>query len=110
MALTIERHEAHGVVTLAVAGEVDLYSSPALREAVLKAAPKVKAELCIDLSGVPYMDSSGVATLVEGLKASKAKNTEFVLVAPSPPVLKVWQLARLDTIFTIRLAEPEPEA
>ena len=84
-----------------VQGEVDLYSSPELRNAVLKAVGKAEHGLALDLSEVPYMDSSGVATLVEGLKACKSKKKSFALLSPSQSVMKVLQLARLDTVFDI---------
>ena len=55
------------------------------------------------LASVGYMDSSGVATLVEGLRAAKNSGKAFMLQMPSQSVMKVLQLARLDTIFTIML-------
>ncbi len=102
MALTIEDLETSGAITLRIAGEVDLYSSPELRAAVQKHLPRAKTALRIDLSHVGYMDSSGVATLVEGMRNAQAKKIEFVLVTPSEPVMKVLQLSRLDTVFEIR--------
>ncbi|HOZ46627.1 MAG TPA: STAS domain-containing protein [Candidatus Hydrogenedentes bacterium] len=102
MALQIEESERDGQYVIAVAGEVDLYTSPELRNAVIKAVPKrVCNVVALDLSQVGYMDSSGVATLVEGLKLSHQKNVAFQLVAPSKPVMKVLQLARLDSVFKI---------
>ena len=87
---------------IAVEGEVDLYSSPELRKAVLKAVPKSDGGLAIDLGGVSYMDSSGVATLVEGLRSAKKHDKSFVLVTPSSAVMKVLELARLDRVFDVR--------
>lgn len=83
-------------------GEVDLNSSPQLRDAVLKAVAATTNPIGVDLSAVEYMDSSGVATLVEGFQAARAKGQDFVLVAPSHSVMKVLQLARLETLFDIR--------
>jgi anti-sigma B factor antagonist len=102
MALKIEKREQDAKCLIAVRGEVDLYSSPELRGAILKSIPKGKGALGIDLSCVSYMDSSGVATLVEGLKSAKEKGSSFALVAPSTSVMKVLQLARLNTVFDIR--------
>lgn len=90
------------MVVIAAAGEVDLSSSPQLREAILKSVPNAGGTLAVDLSGVSYMDSSGVATLVEGLKSIGAKKAAFCLLAPSGSVLKVLQLSRLDSVFDIR--------
>jgi anti-sigma B factor antagonist len=86
-----------------VKGEVDLYSSPALREAILKAVQGAKGPgIAVDLSDVPYMDSSGVATLVEGLKASNQGKKQFTLLSPSAAVARVLELARLNSVFEIK--------
>jgi len=102
MSLQIDVTDVGGNPVIAVAGEVDLYSSPELREAISEAVPGAKEFLGVDLSQVPFMDSSGVATLVEGLRSTQASNRAFVLVAPSQSVMKVLQLSRLDSVFDIR--------
>jgi anti-sigma B factor antagonist len=101
MALDLEHTEVDGQVVIKAAGDVDLYSSPKLRDALLKAIPKAGTAVGIDLSEVGYMDSSGVATLVEGLKLAGAKKKTFKLLAPSSSVMKVLKLSRLDAVFTI---------
>jgi len=85
---------------IAFEGDVDLDSSPAAR-AVLLDCVKRGGDLLIDLSQVPYMDSSGVASLVETFQASKSKGQQMSLVAVNPPVLRVLALARLDRVFPI---------
>ena len=103
MTLEIETVEQDGGVLLQVQGEVDLYTSPDLRAAIIKTIAKTNQEtIGIDLGQVAYMDSSGVATLVEGLQQSQKKKIAFCLVAPADSVMKVLQLARLDSIFDIR--------
>lgn len=82
-------------------GEVDLYSSPVLRKAVLDAVAQAESGVRVLLTQVAYMDSSGVATLVEGLRAARDAGKTFSLAAPSQPVMKVLQLARLDAVFQI---------
>lgn len=102
MALELETREQDGRHVIQVKGEVDLYASPNLRAAIMKAIPSALEGVHIDLSGVEYMDSSGVATLVEGLKTAGQQKTAFALVAPSQAVLKVLQLSKLDSVFDIR--------
>ncbi len=101
MALTIDiaRADKHRIIR--AVGEIDLSSSPKLRDAILKNIASDEP-VGVDLSGVDYMDSSGVATLVEGLKSCAAKKQKFSLLNPSESVMKVLNLARLHTLFDIR--------
>ena len=95
--------EVQGTRTIIrVQGEVDLYASPQLRAAILKAVQEPGEGVYVDLAHVAYMDSSGVATLVEGLKAAGQAKTDFVILEPSQSVRKVLHLSKLDTVFTIR--------
>lgn len=100
MALELSQVEQGNHCIVMAKGEIDLYSSPQLRDAILKACKAGQDKVGVNLSEVAYMDSSGVATLVEGLQASGGADS-FLLVAPSQSVLKVLQLSRLDSVFTI---------
>ncbi len=101
MAIDIEQNEENGNAVIKPTGEIDLYSSSDLRKVLLAAIPKGTGAVGIDLSAVPYMDSSGVATLVEGLKACGKAKRRFTLLRPSEAVMKVLQLSRLDSVFEI---------
>ena len=59
------------------------------------------SRLVVDLSGVSYMDSSGVATLVEAMQVQRQKDNKLVLCALQPRVKGIFQISRLDTMFTI---------
>lgn len=85
---------------VALAGEVDLYYSPKAREQILQQVSK-KVNVLVDLSKVSYIDSSGVASLVEGYQLARSNKTEFGLVGASHAALQVLQLARLDKVFPI---------
>ncbi len=100
--MKIETDDQASETRITVEGDIDLYSSPELRKAVLKAVPKSTAGVVVNLSGVGYMDSSGVATLVEGLRCAKEHDKSFALEAPSAAVSKVLELARLDSVFEVR--------
>jgi anti-sigma B factor antagonist len=104
MALELEYVVAENGCLVRASGEVDLYSSPKIRDMILKAIAKTEGRSGVDLSGVTYMDSSGVATLVEALKESAAKKKHFLLITPSNAVMKVLQLSRLDAVFNIQEA------
>lgn len=95
-----EQHDG-GRVRLDVRGEVNIHTSPQLRDQLKPLLTKKQRELHVDLSGVDFMDSAGIATLVEGLQWSKATGGRFVLSGLTESVRDVFALAKLDTVFEI---------
>jgi anti-sigma B factor antagonist len=83
-----------------LAGEVDLSWSQQVRAAILDALQRQPA-VGVELSQVSYIDSSGIAALVEGFQTARGSGRRFVLVATSKAVLAVLQLARLDRVFVL---------
>ncbi len=98
--------EQGGLQIVAFEGDVDLEHSPAARAVLLEAVERGSGVL-VDLSAVGYMDSSGVASLVEAYQESKKRGARFALVAVNPPALRVLELARLDRVFTIHASLAE---
>jgi len=97
------KHEVikkQGASIVVLKGDVDLESSPAAREVLLKSVEGA-GKVLVDLSSVTYIDSSGVASLVEALQAAKRNGGRFALVAASEPTRRVLELARLDKVFTM---------
>jgi len=92
--------EEQGSFVVSFEGDVDLEHSPTARQVLLDCVARER-DIFVDLSEVSYMDSSGVASLVEAFQTSKKKGTRFALVAVNPAALRVLQLARLDKVFTI---------
>jgi anti-sigma B factor antagonist len=92
--------EEDGVTVASLSGEVDLESSPRARELLLGLVRSGRRVL-VDLSAVAYIDSSGVASLIEAFQLARRSGTGFALVAPTPSALRVLELARLDRVFTI---------
>jgi len=93
----LEKQDASVIV---FKGEIDLESSPAAREILLKFFNHT-GNVIVDLSEVTYIDSSGVASLVEALQAAKKNGSQFALAAVSEPTRRVLELARLDKVFTL---------
>ncbi len=85
---------------LYVSGEVDLSWSQQVRKAVLEALGS-GMPVAVDLSAVEYIDSSGIAALVEGFQLARGKKQAFALLKISKPVLSVLKLARLDRVFVL---------
>jgi anti-sigma B factor antagonist len=91
-----------GGVIFDITGDIDLAHSPAMRKVLLveikeKRTPKV----LLNLQSVRYIDSSGIATLVEGLKASRDNGSRMILFGLNPSVREVMELSRLQKIFEI---------
>ncbi len=83
---------------LELSGEIDFHVSPKVREDVL-AGLNDNQNLLVDLSGVSYIDSSGIASLVEGFQHAKGKKLSFALIGVRDGVMSVLKLTRLDKVF-----------
>lgn len=88
-------------VVLVPSGEIDLARSPSMRTQVAEAMKRSPKRVVIDLSKVPYMDSSGVATLVEALQGTRRSGAKLLLCSLTPRVRSILEISRLDTVFTI---------
>jgi len=95
----VRNHESAAIIE--VQGEVDLYTSPRMREAIVQTASAKAPTVVVDLSGVGYMDSSGVATLVEGLQFSRKYGGAFRLAGLGGAVREVFKFAKLEKVFEI---------
>ncbi len=95
-----EIREEEGTLVVVFEGDVDLQSSPDARKALLGAVEK-GLTILVDLSSVDYIDSSGVASLVEAFQKAKSNHQKFILISVSESALRVLELARLDKVFTI---------
>ena len=98
--MTHRVREERGILVVSFEGDVDLEYSPKARRVLLDSV-KQRRDILVDLSGVGYIDSSGVANLVEAFQISRQEGTGFALVSVNPAALRVLQLARLDKVFTI---------
>lgn len=106
MQISIRRVDSATIVD--VSGDIDLASSPELRKTLLQEVrDNRKPRVVMNLSAVRYIDSSGVASLVEGLKASRDIGSRLILVGLSGPAREVLQLSRLIKVFEIYDTEGE---
>jgi len=85
---------------ITVTGDVDMDSSPRLLEAI-RAGLKEARSLQLELKEVGYMDSSGIAVLVQGVKLSRREKARYAILDPSPQVMAVIQLSQLADFFAI---------
>lgn len=85
---------------VALEGDVDLQSAPDVRK-ILQQAVGSGLGVVVDLSAVSYIDSSGIAALVEAYQRARQDDRRLILAAVSEPALRVLRLARLDRVFPI---------
>ena len=89
-----------GTTIVVLSGDVDLDSSPKVRSVLLESVGN-KCGVLVEMSAVSYIDSSGVASLVEAYQSARRGSTPFALVAVSEAAMRVLELARLDQVFSI---------
>lgn len=88
-------------VMLRVIGDVTIHTSTRLREQLKPLFTTKVQRIHVVLDHVDFMDSSGIATLVEGLQWSRLTGGRFVLSGLKENVRDIFSLAKLDTVFEI---------
>lgn len=99
--LALESRNENGWAVLQVRGEVDLYTSPQLRDGITELLDQGTNRIVVDLSGIEFMDSTGLGVLVVGLKRAKERDGEFTLVCREGSVQKILSITGLDKVFSI---------
>ena len=96
------RHNGTSVVS--VRGEVDVYTAPHLWEDLEAAIADAPTELVIDLSGVTFLDSTGLNVLVQTRKRLKPISGAVVVRGANDQVVKVLELTKLSKVLTVEAA------
>ena len=99
--MKVEVKDYQGMKVMALSGEIDMYSSPSLREEMMGLIDKRVTPLLIDFKGVSYIDSSGIATFVEGLKRMMSYGGRLKLIGLLEGVREIFSFAKLDKVFEI---------
>jgi anti-sigma B factor antagonist len=99
--LEVRTKKEENLSIVEIEGEVDLYSSPELRKVLLELTGAKDMAIIVDLGKVKYMDSSGVATLVEALQQVGKYDGKLKLINLRDVVKDVFELSRLDKVFEI---------
>lgn len=82
-------------------GEIDLHISPAVAISLHEIIAKKPARLLVDLSRVNYMDSSGLAVLIDAMQKVQKYGGTFGVVGMQESVRSIFEIARLDQVFRI---------
>lgn len=103
----VTRYEGAATI-LALSGDITLYNTPEVRKAILGLLKEKRVpELLVDMRAVRYIDSSGVASLVEGLKASRDLGSRFALYGLTKTAREVLELTRLMRVFEVHETEQQ---
>ncbi len=86
---------------ISISGDIDLESSPQLRDFLKPKAAQKVPRLLLDFGGVNYIDSSGLATLIEYFQSVQGFGGKLALAALSPRVKNVFEIVRLEQIFSL---------
>ena len=99
--ITLSTSTEDGSVTVTVVGDVDTFTAPVLRSSLDTQLEQSPRELVIDLSGVQFLGSAGLAVLVETQKSARARNVDLRLIATTRAVTRPLEVTGLIDLFTI---------
>ena len=108
MTLTVTPRDAEGGArVLDLAGEVDVYTAPQLRSAIMGEVERGTKHLLINLHRVGYMDSTGLGILIGGVKRLRESGGALLLIGPTPRIARIFEITGLNTIFNVYASEQE---
>ncbi len=100
--MNVKTEHAGNACVLQIEGDIGVENSPQLRSALSALTNDKIHKIALDLAGVNYMDSSGIATLVEGLKRVSRYGGQFRLFNVNRVIKDVLDITRLSNLFDIR--------
>jgi anti-sigma B factor antagonist len=106
--MEIETRTAGNATIVDVTGDITLYNSPEMRKVLLELLREKRTpRVIVNLKSVRYIDSAGVASLVEGLKVSRDMKSRFALYGLSHAAREVFELTRLIKVFEVHENEED---
>ena len=86
---------------IALEGEIDLHESPMVKARLAPLLTAKMPQVLVDMDGVSYIDSSGLALFIEAMQRVQAYGGKFALCSLRPSVRSIFDIARLDQVFKI---------
>jgi anti-sigma B factor antagonist len=99
--VSVTRSSNGDVPVVAVSGEVDVYSAPALKESLTGLLESGVSSVVVDLTAVAFLDSTGLGALVEARAATSEAGGSLPLVCNQQRILKLFTITGLDGVFAI---------
>src|SRR3954470_14947717 len=98
--LTEQDLDGSGVV-IRVEGEIHATTAPAFSEQLNDAIARGRTRVVLDLTGVEFIDSTGLSVLLNGLRRVTRVHGAMLIACANPTVLRLFEITKLDTTFTI---------
>lgn len=105
--LTVTSRAVTGGYVVDASGDIDMSSSPRMREELRKLVAQKPGKIVVSLKDVSYIDSSGLATLVECLQSTNKLGSQLMLIGMNDSVKDIFELSGLDRVFAIKASESE---
>ncbi len=105
--LDIDECTRNDYTVIGVGGEIDVYTAPRLREKLDSVLDSEIASLCVDLTDVNFLDSTGLGVLVGAMKRVNERGGRLLVVCARPHILKVFEVTGLTSVFDIRASIEE---
>lgn len=99
--MEIDISDYKGIKVIAPVGDIDMYSSPKLRKELMNLVDEKVPLLFVDFKGVSYIDSSGIATFVEGLKGMMIYGGKLKFLDIPQKIIEIFTFSKLDKVFDI---------
>lgn len=104
MEFTVETRDSGNQTIVSVCGELDVYTAPDLEESLEELVGAGKTNLVIDLTGVTFLDSTGLGVMVKALKWVREASGALQVVADEERIARVFRITGLDEIMSLTSA------
>ena len=101
MDLEVETSKRGDCDVLTLRGEIDVYTAPRLRQAIIDLVEGGARRIVVDMQAVDFLDSTGLGVLVGGLKRVKIQEGELSIVTGQDKILKIFDITGLNKVFSI---------
>ena len=107
MNLDLETSKKGDVAIISLRGEIDVYTAPRLRQALIDLVEGGSKDIVVDMDKVDFLDSTGLGVLVGGLKRVRAHDGSLRLVCTQERILKIFRITGLTKVFPIHSSVAE---